>query len=89
MTVEALPANEVTWQHRWQDAPERRIHGTEFDDGNARTERTCSHCQLVKITVHAADGSRAWREWRHPASLTRFQCEHTPPCPGPTAVISP
>lgn len=32
-----------------------------------QTERTCTACGAVKVTVHGSDGI-AWREWRKTAS---------------------
>jgi hypothetical protein len=32
-------------------------------DRHAQTERTCSACGAVKVTVHAPN-NRHWREWR-------------------------
>lgn len=74
--IDALPPR----KHHWNYQNERRIAATEFDDGNARTERDCLLCGLTKITVHPAQGF-AWREWISPkAPATRFQCDQTPPC---------
>ncbi|MCS3725483.1 hypothetical protein [Bradyrhizobium betae] len=39
-----------------------------------QTERTCSVCGTVKVTVHAPDG-RAWREWRRSASSAQIACD--------------
>lgn len=41
------------------------INPDPFRARHQQTERTCSVCQLVKVTVHHPDG-RAWREWRLP-----------------------
>lgn len=45
-----------------------------------QTERTCEHCNLVKITRH--EQGNCWREWRHPASKNQFAMPMTPPCRG-------
>lgn len=66
-------------QHSWNVVPVARVHGIEFPDGNGRTLRTCSHCGMVKVTVHAAGGSRAWREWRTKDGQV-WHGELTPPC---------
>jgi hypothetical protein len=49
-------------KHRWEKVP-THLAASETADGNARTERTCMFCGLVKITVHPAQGF-PWREWR-------------------------
>lgn len=49
-------------------------------DGNERTERTCAHCGLVKITVHYARGLPG-REWRTKEGK-RWVGDATPPCLG-------
>lgn len=45
-----------------------------------QTERTCSLCGVVKVTVHAPDG-RAWREWRASASAAQLLCDDLPCTP--------
>lgn len=52
-------------------------------DGNERTERSCAHCALVKITVHPPYGF-PWREWRTKAGET-WVGGATPPCLGAAA----
>lgn len=71
-----LPLRRV---HRWDHEHERNLAASEFADGNARTERDCVLCGIVKVTVHAPNGF-AWREWKHPKSDIYFQADHTPPC---------
>jgi hypothetical protein len=76
LPVNALPPR----KHRWDYQNERRLDSTQFDDGNARTERDCIFCHLTKVTVHPPSGF-AWREWISPKAPTqRFQCDQTPPC---------
>ena len=76
LPVNALPPR----KHRWDYDNERRIAATEFEDGNARTERDCIFCALTKVTVHQPNGI-AYREWiSAKARDVRFQCEQTPPC---------
>ena len=76
LPVNALPPR----KHRWDYDNERRIAATEFEDGNARTERDCIFCHLTKVTVHQPNGI-AYREWiSTKARDVRFQCEQTPPC---------
>lgn len=74
-------------RHSWPKAFEpgyRSIHGSEYTDGNSRTERACAHCGLVKITVHDG-GGRSWREWRRPGETRAFRSDKTPLClVGPT-----
>lgn len=65
-------------RHDWTSLPSISLSGRETPDGNDRTEKTCSRCSLVKITVHPPQGF-PWREWRH-ANGSSFQCESTPPC---------
>lgn len=76
---ENVVAAEIVRKHRWPPDSERRIHGSEYPDGNDRTEKTCPHCGLVKITVHPAGGGIPWREWRH-KNGSAIALEHTPPC---------
>lgn len=56
-------------KHKWGDP--MRLQG--------RTERTCAHCEIVKITMHPPHGL-PWREWRHPDNPVSFQMTNTPPC---------
>lgn len=49
-------------KHRWYKEAARHA-ACESADGNARTERVCIWCGLVKITVHPPQGL-PWREWR-------------------------
>lgn len=45
-----------------------------------QTERTCSVCSVVKITVHGPNGG-AWREWRLPNCVDQFSdALGAPPC---------
>lgn len=60
MTLEQLPVRHL---HRWPRESERRLHRSEFADGNDRTERQCPLCGMWRVTVHGADGF-PWREWR-------------------------
>lgn len=48
-------------------------------DRHQQTERTCSVCGAVKVTVHAPDG-RAWREWRQSASSAQLLLRDDLPC---------
>lgn len=48
-------------------------------DRHQQTERTCSVCGAVKVTVHAPDGS-AWREWRQSASSAQLKFSDDLPC---------
>lgn len=49
-------------KHRWEKEP-KRLAASERADGNASTERACTICGMVKITVHPPYGL-PWREWR-------------------------
>jgi hypothetical protein len=80
-TDEAIPLG-VEFRHDWKTLGDRRLAHTEFDDGNARTLRTCNHCGLVKITVHFGGGKEAERRWQWPGR-PEFFTHHTPACPGP------
>lgn len=52
-----------------------------------QSERVCSVCGAVKVTVHAP-GSRSWREWR--LSATGLQCKRgEPPCAAPLPTGAP
>ena len=53
----------IVRKHKWDRDHERRLDGSTFADGNARTERDCIHCAMTKITVHPVQGL-PWREWR-------------------------
>jgi hypothetical protein len=46
-------------------------------DRRPQTERTCSLCGAVKVTVHPREGG-GWREWRVSASSAQVTTE--PPC---------
>lgn len=48
-------------------------------DRHPQTERTCSVCGVVKVTVHAPDGE-AWREWRASASSAQHRLADDLPC---------
>lgn len=48
-------------------------------DRYQQTERTCSVCGAVKVTVHAPDG-RAWREWRTSSSAAQVRLRDDLPC---------
>ncbi|WP_445222235.1 hypothetical protein ACKWRH_21510 [Bradyrhizobium sp. Pa8] len=48
-------------------------------DRYQQTERTCSVCGVIKVTVHAPDG-RAWREWRQSASSAQLRLRDDLPC---------
>lgn len=70
--VSKLPAAEPSARrHRWGEGV---LVGEYLD----RTERTCVHCGLVKITVHPPQGW-PWREWRTREGK-RWEGENTPPC---------
>lgn len=44
-----------------------------------QTERTCTLCGVVKVTVHGADGKH-WREWRSGASAAQIETDMPFPC---------
>jgi hypothetical protein len=48
-------------------------------DRHSQTERTCSVCGAVKVTVHAPDGG-GWREWRVGATTAQIETNEAPPC---------
>lgn len=64
-------------RHKWGDplrfAPEDRPSGC------AQTERTCTQCGLVKVTVHPPRGV-PWIEWRDWECREQKQQHGTPPC---------
>lgn len=67
-------------------APARHVFGEPVSvppslelDRHQQTERTCSACGAVKVTVHAPDG-RAWREWRQSASAAQLRLRTDLPC---------
>lgn len=64
--------------HRWDINAIIRKPACESQDGNDRTERTCLHCGMVKITVHPPQGF-PWHEWRT-ATGAVWQGDSTPPC---------
>lgn len=63
--------------HKWGDP--KRIPASESTDGCERSERTCTKCPLVRITVHPPKGL-PYRKWRHAGE--EMQLDHTPPCVG-------
>lgn len=68
-------------KHSWPkegDEGYRRLSGVDTSDGNDRTERVCTHCSMVKITVHPPHGD-PWREWRTKDGKV-WRGEATPPC---------
>jgi hypothetical protein len=74
----ALSFPAATRRHRWGDLPTVYIAACDAPDGNGRTERTCSHCAMVRITVHYAQGFPE-REWRTAAGAV-WHGDATPPC---------
>lgn len=79
-SVQLLPPPDLApRKHLWTLIPVARLDGHEFPDGNDRTFRTCSQCQMIKVTVHTPDGKRAWREWRTKDGKI-WQGDATPPC---------
>lgn len=77
MTLEAIKHQ----RHKWSE-PVSILDGT--PTGCEQTERTCSLCHLVKITVHPPQGF-PWRAWRHRSSSVQFTDDYTPPCDGTEA----
>lgn len=67
-----------TRRHSWNTTDPVRKAACDSIDGNDRTEKTCAHCSLVKITVHPPQGL-PWREWRTKAGET-WVGDTTPPC---------
>lgn len=49
--------------HTWKGCRENRIAASDSPDGNDRTERVCTTCAAMMITVHGARGT-PWIEWR-------------------------
>jgi hypothetical protein len=68
----------MTARHKWDHAGERRLSGFDCTDGNARNERTCVKCGIVRITVMPPHGL-PWHEWRVKDGGT-YVGEATPPC---------
>lgn len=66
-----LPPTPLPRRHKWGEGV---LVGEHLD----RTERTCSFCGMVKITVHPPQGW-PWREWRTREGK-RWEGERTPPC---------
>ena len=63
------------------------VQATQRFNPYPQTERHCSVCGAVKVTVHHPDG-RGWREWR--MSATGLQCTRAdPPCTAPPPAGSP
>lgn len=85
MTEEHNPAvagsirpNAKLMRHAWNEIAARHLAATEFPDGNARTEKQCARCDLLKITVHPPHGL-PWTEWRTKGGLV-FKVDATPLC---------
>jgi hypothetical protein len=51
-------------------------------DRPPQTERTCSLCGAVKVTVHGP-GGKHWREWRRGASTAQIETDEALPCDPP------
>mgnify|MGYP001562051304 FL=1 len=80
-SIDLVPALEFPAKprrHSWNLDTVKHLAAVACKDGNGRTERTCEHCGMVKITVHYQRGLPG-REWR-----TRkgdlWQGQMTPPC---------
>jgi len=67
-------------RHRWDHAHERRIPACDAPDGNDRTEKDCTLCGIVKITVHGADRTH-WHKWRL-SDGQEWPVDSTPACEG-------
>ena len=65
-------------RHSWNLDTIKHLAATEFADGNGRTERTCQHCGMVRITVHYPQGFPG-KEWRTRDGKV-WQGQMTPPC---------
>lgn len=76
MTVTQLAAyDRRPPNHRWGPrmlVNDGTVHGCD------QSERTCTRCGLVRITVHPPQGL-PWREWR-PDGGPQMQLTNTPPC---------
>lgn len=59
------PLRQVRLPHQFGDPVS--VPGTITLSRHPQTERTCTVCGAVKVTVHGHDGI-AWREWRKSAS---------------------
>jgi hypothetical protein len=78
VTVADHPTRDRLRRHKWNEGEPRYISASESGDGNERTEKTCSACGLVKITVHPPHGF-PWHEWRHRSGHS-IALSATPPC---------
>lgn len=68
------PRRTHKWSHPICVFGDRTVTGCE------QSERTCSHCGLIKITVHPPHGI-PWREWRYPDDpKVQHKGEATPLC---------
>lgn len=56
-------------------------------DRHQQTERACTICGAVKVTVHGP-GGRHWREWRLTPSGAQWEMDGGPHC-SPDLSISP
>jgi hypothetical protein len=67
-------------RHKWNYHTERHLAGSNFPDGNARTERDCMRCGITMITViPSGSPPRAWHEWRAKDGK-KWVGETRPPC---------
>jgi hypothetical protein len=80
------PLRQVRLPHKFGDPVS--VPGTITLSRHPQTERTCTVCGAVKVTVHRSDGI-AWREWRKSASdeqvATEMACEPLPVAKGTIA----
>ena len=65
------PAKPISTRHKWPAA------GAEVRF-RFKTERTCSRCDLTKVTRHDDPNGRPWPEWWRDGE--RIQHGATPPC---------
>jgi hypothetical protein len=78
VTVAVVPDTEPARNHSWGEP--KTILPHESPDGNERTDRVCSLCSMVKITVHPGRGF-PWRAWRTKDGKL-WVGDATPPCLG-------
>lgn len=71
-------ANLRSPRHDWRKLTPRMVPASESPTGCDQTERECSVCGLLKITVHPPR-ELPYRAWRAPGQQ-QVTMDHTPPC---------